>query len=111
MNSYNIHMNPTIFPSPKTFLPERWLVEPLSKPNNKNSNPLKRYLIPFTKGPRQCLGMDLAYAEMYLAAAIIHRRFPLTELFNTGREDVDVAHDFFNPYPNLTSEGVRVLVG
>lgn len=111
MNSYSMHMNHTIFPSPETFFPERWLVEPPSNHNNKNNNPLKRYLVPFTKGPRQCLGMDLAYAEMYLAAAIIHRRFPLTELYNTSREDVDVAHDFFNPYPSLTSEGVRVLVG
>ena len=105
-------MNPTIFPSPETFLPERWLSQPASsKPNNTNSNPLKRYLVPFTRGPRQCLGMDLAYAEMYLTAAIILRRFPLTELYNTGKRDVDIAHDFFNPYPNLDSEGVKVLVG
>lgn len=105
-------MNPTIFPSPETFLPERWLSQPASgKPNNTNGNPLKRYFVPFTRGPRQCLGMDLAYAEMYLTAAIILRRFPLTELYNTGKGDVDVAHDFFNPYPNLDSEGVKVLIG
>lgn len=111
MNSYNMHMNPTIFPSPKTFLPERWLFQPTSNANNKNNNLLKRYLVPFTRGPRQCLGMDLAYAEMYLTSAIVLRRFPLTELYNTGKGDVDVAHDFFNPYPNLSSEGIKVLVG
>ena len=46
---------------------------------------------------------------MYLAAAAVHRRFSTT-LYETTRADVDMVHDFFNPYPRLDSQGVRVTV-
>jgi hypothetical protein len=45
------HMNPSIFPDPKTFLPERWLRRDIDE-----SNP-RRYLLPFGKRTRQCAGM------------------------------------------------------
>ena len=57
-----------------------------------------------------CLGMNLAYAEIHLTLAAVFRRFDL-ELFETTREeDVDIAHDFFNPSAKVDSKGVRVLV-
>lgn len=56
MTSVLMHLNPNIFPSPKTFQPERWLENPR----------LSKYLVSFSKGSRQCLGMNLAYAELYL---------------------------------------------
>jgi hypothetical protein len=31
------------------------------------------------------------------------------ELFETTRSDVDVKYDFFIPFPELDSKGVRVL--
>ncbi len=53
---------------------------------------------------------SLAYAELYLALATVLWRFPQMELYETTRRDVDVAHNFFLPYPVLDSKGVRVLV-
>jgi cytochrome P450 len=51
MSIYLIHrMNPTIFPQPDEYIPERWL-----SPNAKS---LKKYLVPFGKGPRACLGIE-----------------------------------------------------
>jgi hypothetical protein len=41
--------------------------------------------------------------------AAIFRRFDF-EFFKTTREDVDIAHDFFNPQAKLGSKGVRVVV-
>jgi hypothetical protein len=32
------------------------------------------------------------------------------ELFETTRADVDIEHDFFNPFPRLDSKGVRVIL-
>ncbi|MCJ1471637.1 hypothetical protein MMC13_000277 [Lambiella insularis] len=101
MNVFSAHFDPAIFPQPNEFRPERWL-EPDAKA-------LKKYFSPFSKGPRICLGMELAYAELYLAVAMIHRRFD-TELFETTREDVEIEHDFFTGYPSLTSKGLQITV-
>jgi hypothetical protein len=51
----------------------------------------------------------LAYAELYLPLAAAFRQFDM-ELYETTREDVDVAHDFFDGFARLDSKGVRVLV-
>jgi cytochrome P450 len=103
MTTLFIHHDETIFPDSHTFLPERWF-EPAP-----NGRPLDRYLVSFTKGSRQCAGINLARAELYIALAQVFRRFDL-ELFETDRSDVDIKHDFFVPHPKLDSKGVRVLV-
>uniref|UniRef100_A0A0D2YE54 Trichodiene oxygenase n=1 Tax=Fusarium oxysporum (strain Fo5176) TaxID=660025 RepID=A0A0D2YE54_FUSOF len=46
------------------------------------------------EGSRQCIGMNLAYAELYLTVATIFSRFDL-ELVGTTKRDVEIAHDFF----------------
>jgi len=102
MTSVFMHDNPALFPEPTVFRPERWLEE-----NAKER--LSRYLVNFSKGTRMCLGMNLAYAEIYLTLAAVFRRFDL-ELFETTREDVDIVHDFLHPSARLDSKGVRVLV-
>ena len=43
-------MNPKIFPQPDEFIPERWM--------GPDAKELKKYLVPFSKGPRQCLGVE-----------------------------------------------------
>ncbi|CAF9920936.1 MAG: hypothetical protein HETSPECPRED_004387 [Heterodermia speciosa] len=101
MSTYFTHLDPTLFPSPHDFIPERWL-EPGSKTLNK-------YVNAFSKGPRICLGIELAYAELYLAAATIYSGFD-TKLYQTARDEVEVAHDFLNGYPRLDAKGVRVTV-
>lgn len=51
MSIYLVHrMNPAIFPQPDEFIPERWL--------GPDAKRLKKYLVPFAKGPRQCLGIE-----------------------------------------------------
>ncbi|KAG7094565.1 hypothetical protein E1B28_005393 [Marasmius oreades] len=64
--SYIVHSNPTLFPDPHTFIPERWLGE--------NSRKLEKHLVAFSKGPRICLGINLAWCEMYLILANIFRK-------------------------------------
>lgn len=56
-----------------------------------------------------CLGMQLAYADIYLMLATLMRRFDL-ELFETTRDDVDFRYDWMVPHARLDSKGVRVLV-
>ena len=109
MTQMLVHNNPQIFTSPLTFLPERWLPDA-----GPSSSLLKHFLVPFSRGTRQCVGINLAHAEIYLALGTIFRPIGKggldLELFDTDRSDVDVAHDFFNPSARLDSKGVRVLV-
>lgn len=105
MTSYLQHRDPGVFPEPDAFRPERWLGEPRA-PSGK---PLSRYLVPFGKGPRMCLGMNFATAELYIGLATVFRRVEL-ELYETERDAVDMAADYFVPIPKEGTEGVRVLV-
>ncbi|PNS16982.1 Isotrichodermin C-15 hydroxylase [Sphaceloma murrayae] len=96
------HLDASIFPSPNTFLPERWMGE--------HAKGLEKYFIPFSKGSRACIGQNLAYCEMYLASAAILRRFDM-ELFDTVRErDIDVVRDCLVGMPGYASKGVRVRI-
>ena len=92
-------MDPTIFPEPECFRPDRWV-------NNKH---LERYLVAFGKGSRICLGINLAYAELFLTISTLFSRFDM-ELFETSLEDVVMERDFFVATPKVGSKGVRVLV-
>ncbi|MCJ1402024.1 hypothetical protein MMC11_005243 [Xylographa trunciseda] len=101
MTAQDMHMNPAIFPRPNTFHPERWLA-----PEAKS---LRQYIGAFSKGPRACAGMELAYAELFLTVATIFRRFDM-ELFETSFEDIEVAHDFFIASMRAASKGLQVMV-
>jgi len=57
-----------------------------------------------------CLGMHLAWAEMYIVLGAVLGRYSF-ELYETGVEDVQMGHDFFDPVPRMGSEGMRVVVG
>lgn len=61
-----MHLNPRLFPDPLAFQPERWL--------QADSRELEQYLVPFSKGPRACLGQNLAWCEMYLIFGHMFRK-------------------------------------
>ncbi|KAL2408013.1 Cytochrome P450 monooxygenase [Exophiala dermatitidis] len=100
MTNALVLMDPDIFPDPDTFNPDRWL---------EGGHSLEKYQVAFSKGSRQCLGMNLAYAEMYLSMAALWSRFDF-ELFETTLDDVLWKHDFFTAFPDDESKGVRVKV-
>ncbi|KAI0298852.1 putative cytochrome P450 [Russula brevipes] len=60
-----------VFARPREFLPDRW-IQPSSKA-------LENWLVSFSKGPRSCLGINLAYCELYLTFAHVFRRFDVRE--------------------------------
>lgn len=93
------HQDPSKFPYPKKFDPNRWL---------NNPEKAEKYLVPFSKGTRQCLGINLATAEIYLTLATVFRRFNM-ELYETTARDAEIAHDFFIPHGHADSKGVRIV--
>ncbi|KAH9205912.1 cytochrome P450 [Leptodontidium sp. 2 PMI_412] len=104
MSSYLMHHNEEIFPDSFAFKPERWL-----EPRPEGAPPLDRYLVAFSKGSRQCVGMNLARAEINLTLATVFRRFDKQQLYETSRLDVDAKYDFLLPQPSMESKGIRVL--
>lgn len=103
MSSYFMHYDPSIYPAPRKFDPERWTRA------QEQGVRLDKYLAPFSKGSRNCLGLNLAWAELYLTTAMVFRRFDMA-LYETGRKDVDVARDCFAGQPVRESKGVRIRV-
>jgi cytochrome P450 len=63
-----VHQNASIFPEPAKFVPERWLESP----------ELDNWLVAFSRGPRMCLGINLAWAELRLGLAHVFRKFDMT---------------------------------
>ncbi|KAF4630224.1 hypothetical protein G7Y89_g7918 [Cudoniella acicularis] len=109
MTSYLIHHNESLFPNSHEYIPQRWIDNPR----------LDKYLVSFSKGTRQCVGINLAYAELYTTLANIFRRYGgpesvgpegILELFETMKEDVEIAADMFIPFVKKGSKGIRVFV-
>ncbi|KAF2248555.1 cytochrome P450 [Trematosphaeria pertusa] len=104
MSAYLMHTDATVYPEPDKFIPERWM--------GKVDPALHRNLVPFARGSRNCLGMNLAQAEMHLALAVLYRPDgPKLELFETDESDVKRVHDLIIPLPKLDSKGIRAIVG
>ncbi|KAI8932549.1 hypothetical protein NX059_010724 [Plenodomus lindquistii] len=70
---YAIHHDPTHFPSPFTFDPERWIESP-SNPAEKIAVARKAFN-PFSIGTRACSGKNLAYMQLKLTLARLLWRF------------------------------------
>lgn len=102
MTSIFMHEDEDDFPEPKHFKPERWL-------ESGARHRLEKHLVTFSKGTCGCLGQYLAQAEIYLTLAAVVRNFDM-ELYETPREDIEIAHDFFTPQPRKGSKGLRVMV-
>ena len=107
----DVHWSPTIFPSPKTFDPSRWLADPVTgeMPLAPNGKLLTRYLVAFSRGTRSCTGMHVAYAELYICLANVFRKCDM-QLYETTVADVELHSDYFLPHAQPNSKGVRVLV-
>ena len=104
MTLRNILFDPEIFPSPNNFNPDRWIEA------EKEGVRLDRYLVTFAKGSRQCLGMNVAYSEMYLGIAALVSRFNMELHDFDQKRDLDIVRDCFIGLPNKESKGLRVNV-
>ncbi|KAJ5762739.1 cytochrome P450 [Penicillium manginii] len=89
---YFVLSDPTLFPDPDSFQPDRWME------SDAEGKGLHRFLVAFGKGSRQCLGMNLALCELYMTMAHIVRRFDI-ELHDTSSETIKVYRDLGLGYP------------
>ncbi|NXG71181.1 CP4F4 protein, partial [Baryphthengus martii] len=68
MSIYGTHHNPELWPDPQVYNPLRFSPE-----NSKGRSPLA--FVPFSAGPRNCIGQNFAMAEMKVVAALTVARF------------------------------------
>lgn len=71
---YLQNYNEDVFPDPFMFKPERWLAKDPAELQKLNQTQAT-----FSKGSRQCGGINLATTEVYHALAMMARRFKLEE--------------------------------
>jgi cytochrome P450 len=64
VSQYETHRDPRVFPDPQRFRPERW----------GPTAPTAYEYIPFSAGPRACLGASYAMAEMKLVLGVLLQR-------------------------------------
>ncbi|KAI0845098.1 cytochrome P450 [Daldinia vernicosa] len=67
-----VNYNPQFWKNPLKFAPERWLDDPEYKDDQQDA------MQPFSTGPRNCIGRNLAYAEMRLILAKILYNFDMS---------------------------------
>ncbi|XP_061088832.1 cytochrome P450 4F3 [Conger conger] len=68
---YGTHHNPELWPNPEVYDPSRF------DPENSTNRPSLAF-IPFSAGPRNCIGQNFAMAEMRVVVALTIRRFRVT---------------------------------
>ncbi|KAI2785510.1 cytochrome P450 [Daldinia loculata] len=67
-----VNYDPRFWKNPFKFAPERWLGDPEYKDDQQDA------MQPFSTGPRNCIGRNLAYAEMRLILAKILYNFDIS---------------------------------
>jgi cytochrome P450 len=68
---------PRNFHDPDAFHPERWLPESTTNHSSQFYNDNRAALQPFSIGPRNCIGRNLAYNEMRLILARVLWNFDI----------------------------------
>lgn len=78
LSAPGVARNPNYWARPDEFLPERWTVlegDPLHPVNNSA-------WAPFSIGPRNCIGMELAMIELRIVSVLTARRFDIEEAWD-----------------------------
>lgn len=121
MSFIDILEDAEIFPDPHAFKPERWLSSTApsgsSDSDETTDDPAgrrRRWAVStvFGGGSRMCIGLHLAWSEMYLTLAILVSRFgDRMELYDVDFErDIKITIDGFDAFPGRGHKGLRVMM-
>lgn len=68
---YVLHHDPTVFPDPWSFKPERWSASPSQGNTTEMVAGAKAVCAPFLIGPMNCIGKNMSYIALKLALAYL----------------------------------------
>lgn len=68
--TYSLLRDKTVFDRPSEFIPERWMTE-----DKAEKDRLMKAHLPFSVGPRACIGRNIAYFEQVLVVSTLVRSF------------------------------------
>lgn len=107
MTALHILENLDIFLDPHAFVPERWIS--MDSPEVRRR---RKALVIFGGGTRMCLGLNLAWAELYLTIAILFSRLgPRISLHDVVFDrDIKTMRDEFNALSSVDSNGLRIEI-
>jgi cytochrome P450 len=108
-----ISRNPRFFPEATKFIPERFLPDQTPFPNAELFTPAGRDAFrPFEKGPRNCIGQELAMIELKVVLALMAREFDFTVRFPSDSDGEaqwtpteSIASDFNDEYAAQVKAG------
>jgi len=90
--AWSMHREPSVFPSPDTFLPERWLES--SSTTSDQLSIMTAHMMPFGTGSRVCGGQNLAQVMLKIAVASFARNFDIRAPPETHEGSMDIKDSF-----------------
>lgn len=93
MQNYVHHRDASVYKDPHTFNPERWF-------RVDASSTMEKALTPFSVGPFNCIGWNLARAELYLAVSKLFQTLDLQLSTEMKTDDMEM-EDRFNIAPRV----------
>lgn len=92
--SYSYFSNPKCYIDPEEFRPERWIRDADGGWSANNGVDPEKFFVAFARGSRNCLGMNLAYAQLNYTIAYLVRNFEMQ--LHEGMTERDMEwHDSF----------------
>lgn len=80
MQAYTNHRDENVYPDARVFIPERWADQ---------TPAMKLNFLPFSNGPRACVGLNLANMQLRIHLGHIFRRYKVTAPPQTTKESME----------------------
>ncbi|KAF8801579.1 cytochrome P450 [Phlegmacium glaucopus] len=90
--AWSMHREPSVFASPDTFLPERWLES--SSTTSDQLSIMATHMMPFGSGSRVCGGQNLAQVMLKVVVASFARNFDISAPAETNEGSMDIRDSF-----------------
>jgi cytochrome P450 len=88
VQGHTLHRDPSVFTNPDLYNPARWL------DTKGGTEEMKEHFIPFSKGKRSCIGLNLALVELRLTTATVVKKFKVARSPEAREDEADMTDQF-----------------